>query len=176
MDHHCNFQRILATFISSPTIPDFLPSAGARLLDCYWHIEKVDIECVFLHCGGVVHGGVDTLLLGFDPTVLLRVSWAFMSLSSWKGHFVPCGFSSRYRTSTSPGPSLFLCLFSQNLAPPLIQALVSSVTFTFSTKLKPIYPLLMHFPFFCRSAYIPRTPKFHYLWSIFRYPFHRLVS
>ena len=31
---------------------------------------------MFLPCGGVVRGGVDTLLLGFDPVALSGVAWA----------------------------------------------------------------------------------------------------
>ena len=99
---------------------------------------------MFLHGGGVVCRGVDMLLLGFDPVVLPGVAWAWSSLLSLKGRFVPCGCYSQHRTSIATGPSPILYLFSRNLAPPLVQPLFSSKTFALSLEIMPIYPLPSH--------------------------------
>ena len=116
--------------------------------------------------------GVGNLLLGFDPVIIPGVTWPWSSSSSQKGHFVLCICSSRHRTSIAVGHSPILCLFSQNLAPPLVQPLVSLVTFTISPELMPIYPLHFHVsPPFRRGVYSLHTLEFHYSWSIFRITF-----
>ena len=64
----------IGSFISSPAILDLIPADDALLLDATWHVGHVDIDCIYFLDGGVVHGGVDTLLPRFDLAATLGVA------------------------------------------------------------------------------------------------------
>ena len=72
----------IGSFISSPAILDLLPANDALLLDVAWHVENVEVDCIYFPDGGVVRGGVDMLLPGFDLTYTLGVAWVCSSSSS----------------------------------------------------------------------------------------------
>ena len=67
------FPLNIGNFISSPAIPGLLPTNGVLQLDCCWDIKQGDVECDFLPIGGVMRGGVDTLLSGFELPAILSV-------------------------------------------------------------------------------------------------------
>ena len=69
-----SFPWNIGSFISSPTILDLLPIDAALLLDAAWHVGHVDVDCVYIPEGGVVCGGVDMLLLGFDLASTLGIA------------------------------------------------------------------------------------------------------
>ena len=74
-----SFPWNIGSFISSISILYHLPADATLLLDAAWHVGHVDTYCVYFLNGGVMHEGLDMLLLGFDLASTLSVSWVCLS-------------------------------------------------------------------------------------------------